>query len=56
MVILLLLFVLRSWLLIPWLLILFYTDVYDFLSILEFLDTTLIPPLLIDPDLLLRDD
>lgn len=31
-------------------------EVYDFFSILEFLLTTLIPPLLIETDLLFNDD
>ncbi len=35
---------------------LFSTDVYDFFYMLEFLDTTLIPPRLTDPGRLLSED
>jgi hypothetical protein len=35
---------------------LFYTEVYDFLSMLEFRETTLIPPRVTDPGLLLTDE
>ena len=35
---------------------LFYTEVYDFLSMLEFRETTLIPPRFTDPGRLLTDE